>query len=53
MVFGYDDGRFGPNDKITREQAMAMIARAMGITGLEVEPPMEKRMKFLKSSAMQ
>jgi hypothetical protein len=37
MVFGYDDGRFGPNDKITREQAMAMIARAMGITGLEVE----------------
>jgi hypothetical protein len=37
IIFGYEDDRFGPNDKITREQAMAMIARAMGITGLEVE----------------
>lgn len=29
------DGTFGPNDLITREQAMTIIARAMKITGLE------------------
>lgn len=34
IVNGYDNGNFGPNDTITREQAMAMIARAMKITGL-------------------
>ncbi len=35
LVTGYPDGAFGPNDKITREQAMTMIARAMKITELE------------------
>lgn len=37
MIKGYSDVPFGPNDKITREQAMTMIARAMKITGLKVE----------------
>lgn len=37
IIAGYDEATFGPNDKITREQAMAMINRAMGITGLKVE----------------
>lgn len=37
IVSGYGDGKFGPNDKITREQAMTMIARAMRITGLKSE----------------
>ncbi|MFA9423418.1 MAG: S-layer homology domain-containing protein, partial [Sedimentibacter sp.] len=37
LVSGYDADTFAPNDKITREQAMAMISRAMTITGLEVE----------------
>ncbi|MGE4353319.1 MAG: S-layer homology domain-containing protein [Oscillospiraceae bacterium] len=34
LVTGYDDGTFRPNDKITREQAMTVIARAMAITKL-------------------
>ena len=34
VVSGYGDGTFGPNDTITREQAMTMLARAMKITGL-------------------
>jgi len=37
IISGYGNGKFGPNDKITREQAMAMTARAMKITGLKVE----------------
>lgn len=35
LVAGYGKGKFGPTDKITREQAAAMIARAMNISGLE------------------
>ncbi|MDF2632537.1 MAG: putative surface layer protein, partial [Caproiciproducens sp.] len=34
IIKGYSDVVFGPDDKITREQAMTMIARAMKITGL-------------------
>lgn len=37
IISGYGNGKFGPNDMITREQAMTMVARAMGITGLEVD----------------
>jgi len=36
IINGYDSSTFGPNDMITREQAMAMMARAMKITGLKV-----------------
>lgn len=36
IISGYGNGQFGPNDRITREQAMSMIARAMKITGLPV-----------------
>jgi len=35
IISGYGNGSFGPNDKITREQAMAMIARAMKLTKLD------------------
>lgn len=35
IVAGYTDGTFGPNDKITREQAMTIITRAMIITKLD------------------
>jgi len=35
ILSGYGNGKFRPDDKITREQAMTMIARAMKITGLE------------------
>ena len=36
IVVGIGDGTFRPEDKITREQAMTMIRRAMGISGLKV-----------------
>ncbi|MFD0961177.1 S-layer homology domain-containing protein [Paenibacillus chungangensis] len=35
LISGYDDGTFRPNEKITREQAMLIIANAMKITGLK------------------
>ena len=35
VIKGDDNGNFGPNDTITREQAMTMIARAMTITKLK------------------
>ena len=35
IITGYSSGKFGPEDKITREQAMTMIAKAMKITRLE------------------
>lgn len=34
LVSGFADGTFRPNDKITREQAMVILAKAMNITGL-------------------
>lgn len=37
IIQGYGATTFGPNDKITREQAMTMIARAMAITRLAPE----------------
>lgn len=37
IISGYGNGQFGATDKITREQAMTMVARAMKITGLKVE----------------
>ncbi|MHA6534096.1 S-layer homology domain-containing protein [Paenibacillus sp. BAC0078] len=35
LIDGYEDGTFRPNDKITREQAMVMLAKAMKLTGLK------------------
>ncbi len=35
LINGFEDGTFRPNDTITREQAMAIIANAMKITGLD------------------
>ncbi|MDQ0087558.1 hypothetical protein J2T12_000952 [Paenibacillus anaericanus] len=35
LIDGYNDGTFRPNDKITREQAMVIMARAMTITNLK------------------
>ena len=36
IIKGYDSGTFGPNDTITREQAMTMLERTIKITGLSV-----------------
>ncbi len=35
LINGLDDGTFRPNDKITREQAMVILSKAMSITGLK------------------
>jgi len=39
LLSGYADGAFRPNDKITREQAMVILARAMAVTGLKDRLP--------------
>ena len=36
LINGYDSMSYGPNDTITREQAMTILARAMKLTGLSV-----------------
>ncbi|NQX66445.1 Ig-like domain-containing protein [Paenibacillus alba] len=35
LISGMEDGTFRPNDKITREQAMVILSKAMAITGLK------------------
>jgi hypothetical protein len=35
LISGDEDGKFHPDDKITREQAMLIVAYAMKVTGLE------------------
>ncbi|TNJ65127.1 hypothetical protein FE784_17240, partial [Paenibacillus hemerocallicola] len=37
LISGFEDGRFRPNDNITREQAMTIVAKAMAITGLKAK----------------
>ena len=37
LISGYNADRFGPNDKITREQAMVIIEKAMKLTPLKIE----------------
>jgi len=51
LINGYDTGRFGPNDKITREQAMTIIARAMKLTGLETSMTAEDVKSLLSEFA--
>lgn len=35
LIAGYEDGSFRPHNKITRQEAMTIMARAMKITGLK------------------
>ena len=37
LIYGYGDGTFGPNETITREQAMTMMARALKLVGLTIK----------------
>ncbi|MGP0586030.1 S-layer homology domain-containing protein [Paenibacillus timonensis] len=37
LIEGFEDGSFRPNEQITREQAMAIIAKAMVITELQAK----------------
>jgi len=36
IISGYEDGTFRPDAAISREEAMAMIARAMAIAGMDI-----------------
>ncbi|MCU6792872.1 S-layer homology domain-containing protein [Paenibacillus sp. WQ 127069] len=39
LLSGFEDGSFRPMDKITREQAMTIIARTMAVSGLKAKLP--------------
>ncbi|WEK54980.1 MAG: SdrD B-like domain-containing protein [Candidatus Cohnella colombiensis] len=49
LISGYEDGTFRPQQRITREQAMVMIARAMEVTGLRNQLPAQDSNKILQS----
>ncbi len=49
LVTGYGNGKFGPNNKVTREQAMAIISKAMDITGLKVQLTSGEQEKLLSA----
>ncbi|RQW12835.1 hypothetical protein EH198_05610 [Paenibacillus rhizophilus] len=51
LISGFEDGTFRPNDKITREQAMTIIAKAMTITDLKAKLPSKAAGEVLSSFA--
>jgi DNA-binding beta-propeller fold protein YncE len=51
LIDGFKDGKFRPNDKITREQALLIIAKAMSITGLKDKLPVKSADTLLKGYA--
>lgn len=51
LIYGFADRTFRPADRITREQAMAIIARAAEMTGLEQQLPPEQAELWLQPFA--
>jgi hypothetical protein len=51
LISGFEDGTFRPNDMITREEAMVIIANAMSLTGLKEKLPADAAGSFLQSYA--
>ncbi|MNZ74829.1 Endo-1,4-beta-xylanase A precursor [compost metagenome] len=49
LINGYEDGTFRPQQQITREQAMVMIARAMEMTGLSDQLPAQDANEVLQA----
>jgi len=47
LIGGYGNGRFGPNDKTTREQAMVIIAKAMTLAGMDFAPDKAEAKRLL------
>lgn len=41
LIDGFVDGTFRPNDKITREEAMVIVAKAMALTNLKDKLPVQ------------
>ncbi|MFC5404832.1 S-layer homology domain-containing protein [Cohnella soli] len=51
LISGFEDGTFRPNEQITREQAMSIIAKAMKVTGLKGKLPAQSVDAVLRSFA--
>ncbi|WP_168121221.1 S-layer homology domain-containing protein [Paenibacillus sp. HB172176] len=49
LISGFEDGSFRPNDKITREEAMVIIAKAMKITKLNEQLSVQLAESILSS----
>lgn len=49
LINGFEDGTFHPTDKITREQAMTVMAEAMALTGLKAKLPRQQTEGGLQS----
>ena len=47
LISGFSADKFGPNEKVTREQALSMVSRAMSITGSEPEITANDAVKIL------
>ncbi|SEG64072.1 S-layer homology domain-containing protein, partial [Paenibacillus sp. UNC499MF] len=47
LIVGFEDGTFRPSDKITREQAMVIMAKAMKTTGLRDKLPSKEAAESL------
>jgi len=51
LIRGFEDGRFAADERITREQAMVIIAQAMALTGLQGTWPDPSENGLLQSFA--
>jgi hypothetical protein len=54
ILAGYSNGNFGPQDLITREQAMTMVAKAMDIAGINAsvsDTDVSNQLKLFKDSS--
>ncbi len=49
LVNGFEDGTFRPLGRITREQAMSMVARAMALTELKSKLPNREENELLRT----
>ncbi|WP_336776416.1 S-layer homology domain-containing protein [Paenibacillus sp. MMO-58] len=51
LINGFADGAFRPDERITREQAMTILAKAMKVTGLKGKLPAQSTDAALRSFA--
>ncbi|QMV41301.1 S-layer homology domain-containing protein [Cohnella cholangitidis] len=51
LIDGLNDGTFRPTDSVTREQAIAILAKAMEITGLKAKLPAVEASESLRPFA--
>ncbi|GJM77566.1 hypothetical protein HMSSN139_00620 [Paenibacillus sp. HMSSN-139] len=51
MVQGYTDGKFEPKQNITRQEAMAILTRAMALAGMDTTISSEEQERLLADFA--